>query len=249
MSIFEPAKRFDFNCGFCGKECTKLLSLKNNINFCNKICSNNYYNKQRQFYRTIVKCTECGTEFEKHNCYMPRSDTGKHFCTYACYNTFRNKKKLEGEDYRIITLRTRENKCEICGWFLESSCLDVHHIDFNRKNNSPENLIILCPNHHTILTRGMGDIIDGKLLMYNEPVKAQTRKLVHKKHIRKESDMMIVYCQKCNKISSATLYTQDIFLNNKIHKNALVGLCDDCSSLVSIPREIVQPNETQLVQV
>ena len=33
----------------------------------------------------------------------------------------------------------------ICG---EDKIIDVHHYDENKKNNSKENLIPLCPTHH-----------------------------------------------------------------------------------------------------
>lgn len=44
--------------------------------------------------------------------------------------------------------------CVICGF--EYS--DVHHIDEDHGNNSPDNLIALCPNHHRLVHRGLLDI-------------------------------------------------------------------------------------------
>jgi hypothetical protein len=35
--------------------------------------------------------------------------------------------------------------CHICGYDV---VVHIHHIDGNHKNNVPENLIPLCPNHH-----------------------------------------------------------------------------------------------------
>lgn len=41
-------------------------------------------------------------------------------------------------------------KCESCGY---SEVLDIHHIDGNRRNNSPENHSVLCPNCHSKIHR------------------------------------------------------------------------------------------------
>lgn len=60
---------------------------------------------------------------------------------------------------------TRGEKCEICGWhetneFTNTIPLQIHHIDGDCTNNSPENLQILCPNCHSLTnnycSRNMG---------------------------------------------------------------------------------------------
>lgn len=48
-----------------------------------------------------------------------------------------------------------DNKCFIChttqeeNIFLYSRDLDVHHIDYNKKNNNEDNLITLCLHCHS----------------------------------------------------------------------------------------------------
>ena len=37
------------------------------------------------------------------------------------------------------------HRCAIC---TETSALDIHHIDYNRENNNPNNLICLCAVCH-----------------------------------------------------------------------------------------------------
>lgn len=52
----------------------------------------------------------------------------------------------------LIKWGYKEYKCEICGiteWQNKRITLELHHIDGNRKNNSVENLLILCPNCHS----------------------------------------------------------------------------------------------------
>ena len=47
---------------------------------------------------------------------------------------------LSPEFYKEIT-----KSCVICGF---DKVIDLHYLDENRKNNSKENLVGLCPNHH-----------------------------------------------------------------------------------------------------
>jgi len=72
----------------------------------------------------------------------------------GCYNfvfrsdhikTYQYKKQyeLDLETYKKIT-----KVCDICGF---DKIVDLHHLDENKNNNSEENLIGLCPNHHKML--------------------------------------------------------------------------------------------------
>lgn len=56
------------------------------------------------------------------------------------------------KNLRYWLLVEREHKCEKClneKWFEEPIVLEVDHVDGNRKNNSRENLKLLCPNCHS----------------------------------------------------------------------------------------------------
>ena len=50
--------------------------------------------------------------------------------------------------YRTIALNNHEKKCVVCGF---DKVVAIHHIDENKKNNDPTNLIPLCPNHHEMV--------------------------------------------------------------------------------------------------
>lgn len=51
-------------------------------------------------------------------------------------------------------------KCQLCGWgemnkYTNKVPLQVHHIDGNSENNNEDNLLLLCPNCHS-LTENFG---------------------------------------------------------------------------------------------
>jgi hypothetical protein len=53
-------------------------------------------------------------------------------------------------------LEKSENKCSNCGndtWFSEPIPLEIHHKDGEWKNNSPQNLEVLCSNCHGLKNR------------------------------------------------------------------------------------------------
>lgn len=55
---------------------------------------------------------------------------------------------------RLIKDKVKEKKCELCGnteWLGEPIPLELHHKDYNHYNNELNNLMIVCPNCHTIL--------------------------------------------------------------------------------------------------
>lgn len=46
----------------------------------------------------------------------------------------------------------KKNECLICGYRIST---DVHHWDEDKNNNSPDNLILVCPNHHREIHLGL----------------------------------------------------------------------------------------------
>ncbi len=60
---------------------------------------------------------------------------------------------------------TYGEKCVLCGWaernpFSDKIPLTIHHVDGNVANNAPENLMLLCPNCHS-LTETYGSLNRG----------------------------------------------------------------------------------------
>lgn len=88
---------------------------------------------------------------------------------YKTYiNDWKNKKEngMRGE-YQISSyiktylFKKYNNKCARCNWgeinrYTNKIPLEIEHIDGNYKNNSEQNLILLCPNCHSLTSTYKG---------------------------------------------------------------------------------------------
>jgi len=120
-------------CTNCGKECIKHAK---------GMCTTCY---KKLIWKPKLKiCPRCNRELPIH---------AKGLCA-GCYQTtfhlekakdhnYRKYHNIEPEVYRRIT-----KSCLICGF---DKVVDLHHLDEDHKNNSENNLIGLCPNHHKML--------------------------------------------------------------------------------------------------
>lgn len=75
---------------------------------------------------------------------------------YPLDDYFSNKKSIHSAELkkRLIKHGVKNNICEKCGlthWFDVPMSLELHHINKNKKDNSLENLTILCPNCHWLI--------------------------------------------------------------------------------------------------
>lgn len=116
-------------------------------------------------------CPNCGKEIPQRNKY----------CSNRCKLDFEYKtyiqKWLKGEEsgtkcaddtsnyVRRYLFSLHNNSCQLCGWNKVNQHtgkvpLQIHHIDGDCKNNSYENLQLLCPNCHA-LTENFGSRNDN----------------------------------------------------------------------------------------
>lgn len=107
-------------------------------------------------------CLNCGKELKNRQ---------KKYCNNECQMEFQYKKYIEDwknglvdgmrGEYQLSSYIHRyirekfENKCCECGWdkinpTTGNSPLEIHHKDGNYKNNSEDNLALLCPNCHSL---------------------------------------------------------------------------------------------------
>lgn len=128
-----------------------------------------YKQKQRDAYDLIhgpkkihvKECEHCHTEFE----IFARDNSKKlkiaRFCSRSCANSrsaserWRQAKRVSTvHTYRRICFEHHAKQCVVCGY---DEILQVHHCDHNRENNTPENLIPICPNDHELLHKGTAE--------------------------------------------------------------------------------------------
>ena len=130
--------------------------------------------KRKSKYETVIKnCPVCGNEFVT----KVGSKEEKITCSYSCSNTYfrsgsSNPNWKEGT-YRTTCFDYHKKECIICG---ENKIVAVHHYDENRKNNSPENLIPMCPTHHQYVHSRYKDEVIGKIDEYrNSFIKTKSK--------------------------------------------------------------------------
>ncbi len=122
-----------------------------------KICSNCSAEKEHHakgLCYTCYKSLNWKPKIKKcHRCQKPRAIHAKQLCA-SCYNTTFHADKAKAYNQRkknkitLTQFRKTTSKCAICDF---SHIVDIHHIDMNSTNNSPKNLIGLCPNHHRMI--------------------------------------------------------------------------------------------------
>lgn len=115
---------------------------KEGIWFTGKICHNCY--RQKVWVKKEGVCPKCKRMIHLKS---------KGLCA-GCYNTtyrleyqkalnHMNRYGLDYETYKKITA-----KCILCEF---DKFVALHHLDQDKNNNSKENLVGLCPNHHQML--------------------------------------------------------------------------------------------------
>ncbi len=123
--------------GIC-KKCGKEKEIHTKDGWCN-YC----YRKYRWEQKKII-CKRCKKERFHH---------GKGMCP-GCYNStfhIENVKDWNARRYHNIEpelYRKVREKCVVCDF---NKVVELHHIDHNKNNNSEDNFVGLCPNHHKMI--------------------------------------------------------------------------------------------------
>lgn len=90
-------------------------------------------------------CVVCGSSFTYKGRIKTKGYERARFCKRSCANNRQSWWNKHSTGYKTIALQHHRHECQICGF---DKVVAIHHIDENKQNNSPDNLIPLCPNHH-----------------------------------------------------------------------------------------------------
>jgi len=149
------------NCDFCGKSVYKNPS---QLHYTNLFCSRNCFSDFKKAPEISVICAFCGKFFYKKRAEVKRTKHN-HFCSPQCGYNYKTRDKnhawkggtsseLYGEEFDEKlkeSIRKRDNyQCQKCGLYQKNQkrVLSDHHIDDNKKNNNPLNLVSLCNKCH-----------------------------------------------------------------------------------------------------
>lgn len=147
-------------CKYCGK--TFWHDKRSKSQYCNLKCKG----LDSRIPRTIFECSHCGKEIIRSEKDIKHSKSGLFFCNKTCkakeQKVFGKLDVYGKNNARVIAFRSYENKCAICGYDENTTCMDVHHIDSNHNNNNKNNLIILCVMCHAKITRGIAKLSKDK---------------------------------------------------------------------------------------
>ena len=160
-----PSNKVEIACSKCGKSIliwpSRVAYSKHR--FCSKDCHRAWQSEQStgennpQWNSESRTCETCGRQFFRKPSHIARFG-GKH-CSLSCWGKTRIGSKnsnWRGGTSRLpyaynwdkiaASIRVRdEGKCALCN----EPGRQVHHIDYNRSNNDPANLILLCRRCHS----------------------------------------------------------------------------------------------------
>lgn len=146
-------------CEICGKE------FNNGQKFGGHLSGHVRAGKRRKKSSSYGFCRCCDKELTKHQ---------KLYCSHSCQIAYQQLKWEEkwlnydkdiiyNKEYKFWTnvrlknalFKKYNKKCARCGWgeinpFTQKIPLEIEHIDGNFRNNSPDNVILLCPNCHSL---------------------------------------------------------------------------------------------------
>jgi hypothetical protein len=136
------------------KRCGVVLSCDQRRNiFCSHKCAGITNNLPGRHTKGIPfsKCSMCGKNLTHHGKMCRNCRKEKHIediIKTGETGNYSNSKVMR--KYLIIIRGHRCEDCELEIWKNLPIYLETHHIDGDPENNAPENLLLLCPNCHSI---------------------------------------------------------------------------------------------------
>jgi hypothetical protein len=134
--------KFKMYCANCNKE---FLTVPSDTN--RKFCSNRCFGQSKST-SVILSCLYCKKDFID-----TERKRRKKYCSHECFLAYSAKYRRsisKSKKTQKTNFLLKHNKCMVCFWNIEPAILELHHIDRNRNNNDIDNLLLLCPNCHSV---------------------------------------------------------------------------------------------------
>lgn len=131
------------DCVICKSTFTHISSRSNKAKYCSRKC---YYKAMNEKGTVTHICKHCNKEF------LDSPSKNRVYCSRQCINKA-NKVTFTPKYTTVRKQMIRRDlikECQVCGYNKHPEILGVHHKDRNRHNNNLENLIVLCPNCHSL---------------------------------------------------------------------------------------------------
>ncbi len=189
QSLYKEMTRGVKSCPCCG------IEVKNSANtYCSNSCAAKINNtKRRQSLHHPKNSEQFNPDMRCLCCDVTLVKSQRHYCSASCQQRHKQdtfiSEWLSGKEIatkkgcsvpsriRRYLLDKHEHRCAKCGWgeinpVTGKTPLEVEHIDGDSSNNSPENLILLCPNCHSLtptykaLNKGKGRY--NRMMRYRE---------------------------------------------------------------------------------
>lgn len=144
---------------------------------------------------------------------------------------------------RLINEGLKEYKCEKCGiheWNNEKIVLDLHHINLNNLDNRIENLILLCPNCHSLEhkhnKKNISSINEFRKLNINHP-QPKKDNLIKINKEKKYKNICKVCDSPTNRMTFCSNECRFKFLSKNIpNKDDLKLKINECKSICEVGR-------------
>lgn len=141
------------------QNCNSLIASKFARRFCCKSCAAQYNNKNRNPRSTesrektskSIKALGTTKGFRSQTSRQKASESYSQSRLEYLFNTSFN--NLHHQSKRVRLILEQNGKCAHCGlseWMGNPISFEMDHIDGNKRNNTRENLEILCPNCHSM---------------------------------------------------------------------------------------------------
>lgn len=156
-------------CDYCGKEIKRFPRSieRNKHNFCSQKCKIEFQKGKKPWNKGrksggVIKCIVCGKKFYVYPIYTKRN---ARFCSQKCVRQFLRGEKhpswqggvsklpysFEFNKCLKENIKKRDNwTCQKCD---KKNDLVIHHIDYNKMNCKPNNLITLCRSCNGMVNR------------------------------------------------------------------------------------------------